>query len=253
MNRATQLALNRINQRFYASVASQWPDKRKHAWPGFERVWACCSAAVGGETAHVHVLDVGCGDGRFAQFLAARPVSPRAYLGVDSSPALLAHAAQRALAPTYRFEQLDFVGSPIADHLANARFQLITLFGVLHHVPGRAQRAALIRALATQLAPGGLLVFTIWRLDEDPRFASRNIAFTDFNQSAPEAIDTEQLEPGDHLLRWDDQATTARYCHFPASDELEQLIAHSGLTESERFRADGHLNRMNEYVVLRAH
>jgi SAM-dependent methyltransferase len=256
MNRATQLALNRINQRFYASIAAQWPDKRKHAWPGFERVWARCSAAVGGATPHVHVFDVGCGDGRFAQFLAAHAISPRSYLGVDSSPALLAHAAQRALAPSYRFEQLDIVDmvrSPIADHLANARFQLIALFGVLHHVPGRAQRATLLRALASLLAPGGHLVFTIWRLDEDPRFASRNIAFADFNQSATEPIDTEQLEPGDHLLRWDNQAATARYCHFPDSDELHQLIAHSGLTEDERFRADGHLNRMNEYVVLRAH
>ncbi|HTU58579.1 MAG TPA: class I SAM-dependent methyltransferase, partial [Polyangiales bacterium] len=148
MNRATQLALNRINQRFYASIAAQWSDKRKHAWPGFERVWAGCSAAVGGESSQLHVLDVGCGDGRFAQFLADHAQNPRAYLGVDSSPALLAHAAQRRLAPAYRFEQLDFVGAPIADHLASARFELIALFGVLHHVPGRTQRAALIRALA---------------------------------------------------------------------------------------------------------
>ena len=253
MNRATQLALNRINQRFYASIAAQWPDKRKHAWPGFERVWTRCSAAVGGEIPLVHVLDVGCGDGRFAQFLAAHAVSPGSYLGVDSSPALLAHAAQRALTASYRFEQLDFVGSPIAEHLADARFQLIALFGVLHHVPGSAQRTALVRALAARLAAGGVLVFTVWRLDEDPRFTSRTIAFADYNRGAAEPIDLEQLEPGDHLLRWDDQAATPRYCHFPESRELTQLIADTGLKECERFRADGHLNRMNEYVVLRAH
>ena len=253
MNRATQLALNRVNQRFYASIAAQWSDKRKHAWPGFERVWTHCSAAMGGESSQLHVLDVGCGDGRFAQFLAAHAVSPRSYLGVDSSPALLAHARGRALDPSYRFEHFDFVSTPIADHLASAPFELIALFGVLHHVPGCAQRAALIRALAAQLSPGGYLVFTVWRLDEDPRFASRVITFADFNQSATEPIDLEQLERGDHLLRWDDQAARVRYCHFPDSNELHQLIAHSGLTEHMRFRADGHLNRMNEYVVLRAH
>jgi hypothetical protein len=123
---------------------------------------------------------------------------------------------------------------------------------VLHHVPGSAQRIELVRELGAQLTPGGHLVFTVWRLNEDPRFASRNIAFTDYNRSADEPIALEQLEPGDHLLRWD-QAAVPRYCHFPEDRELAQLIARSGLEEHERFRADGHLNRMNEYVVLRAH
>ena len=251
MNRATQLALNGINQRFYESIADQWSDKRKHAWPGFERVWRQGAiAAMGGEPRHV--LDVGCGDGRFAQFLADQRASQLSYLGVDSSPALLARAAARTLGSRYRFEQLDFIATPISDRLAGARFQLIGLFGVLHHVPGNAQRTALVRALAQLLAPGGELVFTVWRLDEDPRFAARNIAFADYNRSASEPIDQEQLEPGDHLLRWD-QAPAPRYCHFPDASELSQLIAHSGLVERERFRADGHLNRMNEYVVLRAH
>jgi SAM-dependent methyltransferase len=245
MNRATQLALSRINQRFYARIADEWSHKRKHAWPGFERVLA----AVRGEPQHV--LDVGCGDGRFAQFLSERSAG-LSYLGIDNSPALLDYARQRRLAPSYRFEQLDFVGSPIGDRLGQQRFQLIALFGVLHHVPGSSERSALVRALADRLAPDGLLVFTVWRLDEDPRFASRKIAFTNYNRSAAEPIDLDQLEPGDHLLRWD-QAATPRYCHFPDSAELSQLIAQTGLAEHGRFRADGHLNRMNEYVVLRAH
>jgi SAM-dependent methyltransferase len=247
MDRATQLALNRINQRFYARIADQWSHKRKHAWPGFERILA----AVRGEP--LQVLDVGCGDGRFAQFLSDRASGEVTYLGIDNSPALLDHAQRRALGPSFRFAQLDFVGSPITDQLGDARFQLIALFGVLHHVPGSLQRAALVRALAERLAPGGRLVFTVWRLDEDPRFAARNIVFTDYNRDADEPIDLEQLEPGDHLLRWDDQAAAARYCHFPDSAELTQLIAQTGLQECERFRADGHLHRMNEYVVMRAH
>ena len=95
------------------------------------------------------------------------------------------------------------------------------------------------------------MVFTVWRLDEDPRFASRVVAFESYNQSAEELLDLEQLEPGDTLLRWDDQAESPRYCHFPDAAELSQLIAATGLVECERYRADGHLSRMNEYVVLR--
>lgn len=249
MDRATQLALNRVNHRFYAQIAEQWPHKRRHAWPGFERIYELGLAAHSGEP---QVLDLGCGDGRFAQFLADRSARC-AYLGMDSSPALLEVAARRALPAAFRFQHADFVATPLADLLLGSQFQLIVLLGVLHHIPGSAQRSALLHTLASQLAPAGHLVFTVWRLDEDPRFPSRRVAFESYNQHAAEPLDLEQLEPGDTLLRWDDRAETPRYCHFPDAAELARLIAATGLVERERYRADGHLNRMNEYVVLRAH
>jgi SAM-dependent methyltransferase len=245
MDRATQLALSRINQRFYAAIAPEWQDKRKHAWPGFERVWQCCAATSG----ELEVLDVGCGDGRFAQFLAGKNQPALRYLGLDNSAALLAFAAQRHLGPAYRFEHADIVADDPAAQLSHRSFDLIAMLGVLHHIPGFRQRAALIAKLAERLHPGGQLVLTVWRLDEDPRFASRIVSFEQYNDTAEERLDLAQLEPGDRLLRWDDQPTP-RYCHFPDGAELTHLVASSGLHERERFRADGHRNRMNEYVVL---
>jgi hypothetical protein len=93
------------------------------------------------------------------------------------------------------------------------------------------------------------LVLTVWRLDEDPRFDSRIIDIEQYNQSAGEPIDPSQLEAGDRLLGWDGKPCP-RYCHFPDEAELSQLISSTGLALRERFRADGHQNRMNEYVVL---
>ena len=254
MDRVTQLALNRINQRFYASIAHQWQDKRKRAWPGFERIWQGSLAAVRGDAdSSGHVLDVGCGDGRFAQFLAdlGNPAEQGSlsYLGLDNSPALLDLARQRALGPAFCFEHADMLLDDLTPKLLSMRFQLVSVFGVLHHIPGFAQRAALLRTLAQHLSPTGRLVVTVWRLDEDPRFASRSLDFEHYNQSAVDPIDLAQLEPGDRLLRWDNQPSP-RYCHFPDADELARLIASTGLHERERFRADGHHNRMNEYVVL---
>ncbi|HET8937565.1 MAG TPA: class I SAM-dependent methyltransferase [Polyangiales bacterium] len=246
MNRATQLALNRVNQRFYAQIAEQWPHKRKHPWPGFQRIHALRLAAHSGNES---ALDLGCGDGRFAQFLADQHAQC-SYLGIDNSPALLDLAAQRALPASFRFEHADFVEEPLAQLLRGSQFQLIVLLGVLHHIPGSAQRKELVRELAKHLAPAGHFIFTVWRLDEDPRFSSRCVPFDTYNENADEPLDLEQLESGDTLLRWDD-AKAPRYCHFPDLAELSQLIAATGLVELERYRADGHLNRMNEYVVLR--
>lgn len=252
MDPETLLALNAINRRFYRAIAHEWSAKRAYPWPGFARILARLPAADGGGV--LRVLDIGCGDGRFAAYLAQHSTAPLAYLGVDFSDELLEHARARALGGAYRFEAHDFVApAPGQERLppsAAGPFNLICLLGVLHHVPGRATREALVRALAAQLAPRGVLALTFWRLPDDPRFASRVVDVERFNARAEQPIATDQLEPGDTLLRWGDAAGPPRYCHFPDADEVLQLLAATGLRPLERFRADGRGEQLNEYALL---
>jgi SAM-dependent methyltransferase len=195
------------------------------------------------------VLDLGCGDGRFAQYLADRS-EPVDYLGCDASGALLAHARGRGLDARYQFSQADFVAVPLARVLPAETFDLICVLGVMHHIPGRCQRQQLLRGLAQYLAPNGILALTIWRLDQDPRFASRIVPFEQYNRAAAQPIALEQLEPGDTLLRWGNPGGPPRYCHFPNPSEVEALLAASGLRLVERFQADGRGNQLNEYSLL---
>ncbi|MEY4579896.1 MAG: hypothetical protein RL701_4599, partial [Pseudomonadota bacterium] len=176
MDRATQLALNALNQRFYASIASEWSDSRKQPWPGFERILQRVTerrelvnrANPANPTQVLRVLDLGCGDGRFAQFLAdhaaLRSVAI-AYLGCDASSALLAHARGRELSANYHFDQADFVATPLSEVLPAGTFDLVCVLGVMHHIPGRSQRQRLVRTLSHYVAPQGLLALTTWRLD----------------------------------------------------------------------------------------
>jgi hypothetical protein len=127
---------------------------------------------------------------------------------------------------------------------------LICLLGVLHHVPGRATRQALVSALAAKLAPRGVLALTFWRLPEDPRFASRVVDLVRYNARAERPIASDQLEPGDTLLRWGDAGAPPRYCHFPDASEVLQLLAATGLRPLERYRADGRGEQLNEYALL---
>lgn len=250
MKRETVLALNALNQAFYAAIAPEWSESRRHAWPGFERVWALARACVPSPRA-LRVLDVGAGDGRFAAFLEAqRPAAePYAYLGIDASERLLDHARQRGLGDRVRFECADFLRDERA--LPRERFELVALFGVLHHVPGFERRRQLLADLAQRIAPGGVLAITFWRLDRDPRFEKRVRSFTDYNRHAAEPIDEADLEPGDTLLAWGDQSAL-RYCHFPDARETEALIAATGLPVVDRFEADGRGDALNEYVVFDA-
>jgi SAM-dependent methyltransferase len=248
MDRQTQLALNEINRRFYRAIAREWSDKRAYPWPGFARILARLPAADGGGAPQV--LDVGCGDGRFAAYLAANAAPPVEYLGVDFCDELLAHARARELGAAYQFEARDFVAAEALPPSAAGQFALIALLGVLHHVPGRAAREGLVRALAARLAPRGVLALTFWRLPDDPRFPSRVVDLASYNARAEQPLAPDQLEPGDTLLRWGDAGAPPRYCHFPDASEVLQLLAATGLRPLERFRADGRGEQLNEYALL---
>jgi SAM-dependent methyltransferase len=184
-------------------------------------------------------LDVGCGNGRFGLFLVEHGITSFDYHGLDNSAALLDHALQSL--STYpqilaRGNILDVVSQALPD----GTYDLIVLFGLLHHVPGFARRSALLRACAERVAPGGLLVFACWRFYEFPRLRERIMPWG-------EGLD---LEPNDHLLDWRRGQRALRYCHYVDDAEHAILIEASGLTEIETYRADGESGTANRYSIL---
>ena len=101
----------------------------------------------------------------------------------------------------------------------------MVLFGVLHHVPGRSQRAQLLRQLGERLVPGGLLALTAWQFQAFRRFREKLIPWEQYNRGAPEPIDLSQLEEGDHLLPWGSPTRGhVRFCHFSDAPAMEALL-----------------------------
>jgi len=291
MDSNTRDRLNHINRAFYAAVAEDFSATREHPWPGWRRVLEDakrgCEPGATGEP--LRVLDIGCGNGRFASFLAAECERPFRYFGIDSSRALLAIASHRCrdaphiefafgdvldcLAPTAGSVELKAESPPgmsytpsaaqtrdpgeaheleaIGRALTPAGFDLVLLFGLLHHVPGFETRRLLLHRLARCLAPGARLALAAWRFGAFERFRSRILSWREYNRKAAEPIDPAQLEPRDHLLGWGGQDAAPRYCHFVDEAEMEALLAGLELEPSDEFVADGSSGDLNHYVVLR--
>ena len=265
MDSETARRLAAINRRFYEERGAEFSRTRGAAWPGWQRLLPALRAqAARARDAgrRLCVLDLGCGNGRFARFLAAELApaagapaaapAPLAYLGIDASRALTrdARGALRGLAQG-ALVRADFALGAAALAGLRGRFDAACCFGALHHVPGRAQRRALLASLADALRPGGLLAFSAWQLHRDRRFPGRRLAFEEWNRSAREPIDLAQLEPGDALLAFGAASGLPRYCHFCDDGGIRALLEGLPLELLEAWLADGRGDALNRYYLLR--
>lgn len=233
VDQATRTRLNQINQAFYAKVAKEFDATRKQAWPGWLQALSKIDSPI------QSVIDIGCGNGRFALFLSERQPSSFDYTGIDSSQDLLwlARASlSRFERITIRLIELDLV----EDELPDMQAQLVVLFGILHHVPGFRQRRELLLRCAELLRPGGHLIFAAWRFYEEERFRARILPWdSDF-----------PVEKNDYLLDWRRGERALRYCHYVDDAEHDNLVAATGLSAKADFRADGASGMLNRYTVL---
>ena len=234
MDSGTIKRLNQINRDFYRGTATEFDATRQTAWLGWERLLDAIELPI------ESVLDLGCGNGRFALFLAARQRQPFRYIGIDSNPDLLSRARHQLAEQSqvsFRLIQRDLV----LDEPPRDSAQLTALFGLIHHVPGRARRQALLRAAAECVTPGGCLALACWRFYEQERFRQRIIPW-------PEEI---AVERHDYLLDWRRGKRALRYCHYVDDEEHRQLIAATGLAVIADYRADGAEGNLNRYTLMR--
>lgn len=242
MRQETVEALRAVNRRFYRERASEFSRSRERPWSGWGEIF---ERAGGLLPEHPRVLDVGCGNGRFARFLEARLGSGFDYCGVDESPLGLSEARKRLCSrENMVFVEADFLEAPLSER----EFDLVVVFGVLHHVPGRQNRMGLLTRLSALLVPGGLLAFSVWRFDRYPRFRKKIMPWDEFRARTGIEIDLEDLEPGDHILTWGGAPPAFRFCHAMSEEEEEDLVRSLPLDLVSRFDAGAEPNR---YFVFR--
>lgn len=268
--------MNALNARFYRENAASFSQTRRSGWPGWQHCLEEFGRREGAATdlhsapceTTCHVLDLACGNLRFARFLADAGLEDVSYLGTDDCPEL---AAGASLPSTWdvSLRRLDIVDALLAGDLQDelgtaiarawggtaagpAKADLSVAFGFLHHVPTHAARLALLRAMLAATRPGGMCCVSFWRFMSDERLATKANATT-HEALAALGMSKGDLGTSDYLLGWQGSPGAWRYCHSFDDAEVDELLSDLGgvARPVARFASDGRSENLNAYVVLR--
>ncbi|MFW5999983.1 MAG: class I SAM-dependent methyltransferase [Halorubrum sp.] len=151
-------------QSTYDRIASHFAKTREYAWPEVESFLEGRSGGV--------ALDVGCGNGRHTEALAARVETA---VGVDVSRGLLDEAVARARNRGYSDATAFVHGDAAALPVRGGAVDLAVYVATLHHLSPRAARVESLNELARVLDPDGVALVSAWstahaRFDRDEGF-----------------------------------------------------------------------------------
>lgn len=242
MQQATTKKLITLTNQFYSQHAKSFSATRQIAWEGWNNLIAFF------QLQNPSILDIGCGNGRFLQFIRDQQIHC-SYQGVDNNPELIAQAKLMTPNKTIRFIEHDVLNYFLNTHtiLPNLNnFTVISIFGLVHHIPGKANRLAFIKAALAHLLPSGYLIVSFWQpLNNPDRFTKKQLNPIQFK------LNPDELEDGDLLLGWGTNSDSARYCHSFTNQEIDWYIHQISqqLKLVKRFQADGKTNNLNQYVV----
>ena len=251
---STAERLSRITSEFYALQAQSFSATRQTPWQGWRQCLDAMPQLLAGEKPSV--LDIGCGNLRFARFLCDEAgIVPAKYFAVDNCKPLVESGEAGTHVFELEFIELDVIKS-LRDNTLSSRLivpacDLVVAFGFLHHVPGEEKRLQLLRTLLEKAKPGGYVCVSFWQFMNSQKLAAKAQEATVQGLRALD-IDASELEGHDYLIGWQDKANTWRYCHHFSQEELDELLASLGsdVLVCAQFSADGKENNLNRYVIL---
>jgi 2-polyprenyl-3-methyl-5-hydroxy-6-metoxy-1,4-benzoquinol methylase len=177
-----------IQRSVFARLYRRAPSVESLPWHR-EQPPALLERAVAQRTTGGRALDLGCGEGVYAVYLAQQGFS---VVGVDFVPAALAAAETRAERAGV---EVDLREGDVVDYEAPAAFDVVLDSGCLHHLP-REKVGAYRARLDEWLAPGGDYVLVhfahrpraLW-IPKGPRHMTRDEAVAFFAPLALQAYD----------------------------------------------------------------
>ena len=256
MDHASARTLIALNTTFYQQHAASFSATRQAPWTGWNRMLPLLHDRFGDEPATLSVLDLACGNMRLAHYLhGCFPQTSITYVATDNCDAFDTQAFRELPRCSVQFQKLDVLSALLEQpegeqrRITSVPCELACSFGFLHHIPGFALRAEVLRLLLAHLAPHGIAVVSFWQFMNDARLAGKARSVTAQAHVARHDI-ADILEDNDWLLGWQSDPAALRYCHHTNDEEIDRLLHAANAHELARFSADGTSGTLNRYVIL---
>ena len=167
-----------------------------------------------------NVLDLGCGNGRFAKYFLDKEIN---YYGYDISEELIKIAQKNN--PKGCFSSGDLLKTPYR----NNTFDLLISIATLHHIPSSEMREQALKEVKRVLKSDGIAVISIWYFWHQPKYLKSII-----KTGAKKILGQSGLDFGDFMMPWKDekQKTQAeRYMHSWRKKELKRSLLRNGFVQ----------------------
>ncbi len=230
MDKATFNQILELNKEFYKCVADEFSTTRQYPWQGWSKVIETYEKLNINST---KVLDLGCGNGRFYDFIKNIEM-PYDYTGLDENPKLLELARKKHRKQC--FKEWDVITNLSC---VESKYNLVTAFGVTHHIPSREYRKVWFQDIINLCEDKCMVAFTFWN-------------FHYLKEKIITEVDKAELDDNDYFLGWGDKINIMRYAHRYDGNELmeiTQIFKKSGFQEPVKYNSDGRNKLLNHYML----
>lgn len=212
----------------YTTYANQFSATRNAPWYGWEKIIQFLPA-----NQPIKILDLGCGNGRFFDWLIKKNINVAKYIGVDNSKQLLEIAKARFKTNSKaQFKNLDLNANWTVDE---GDFTLIVAFGVMHHLENQSKRVYLYQNALELLKSDGLLVLTFWQFVRKSAYTKKII---------------KSLPNNDFVLSFGNE-NAKRFCHYSSDEEILSLEKSANVKPFLSYLDDGRDSSENLYKIYK--